>query len=81
MNYLDNIFPLQFYFYQPSAFDRGRGWLLTLILRSKSAYYTTLAFSVLTQIIFQHNGETNAKPQLSKQLDEYHTLAVTELQR
>ncbi|KAG4436874.1 hypothetical protein IFR05_007637 [Cadophora sp. M221] len=81
MNYLDNIFPLQFYFYQPSAFDRGRGWLLALILRSKSAYYTTLAFSVLTHIIFQHNGETSAKPQLSKQLDEYHTLAITELQR
>jgi hypothetical protein len=29
MNYLDNIFPLQYYFYQPSATERGRGWLLS----------------------------------------------------
>ncbi|PVH89484.1 hypothetical protein DL98DRAFT_508527 [Cadophora sp. DSE1049] len=81
MNYLDNIFPLQFYFYQPSASDRGRGWLLALILRSKPAYYTTLAFGSLTQIIFQHGGDSSTEPELSKKLDEYHTLAITELQQ
>ncbi|KAL2061430.1 hypothetical protein VTL71DRAFT_7703 [Oculimacula yallundae] len=81
MNYLDNIFPLQFYFYQPSSSSIGsRGWLLALILRSKSVYFATLAFSILTQIIFRHNGETGANPQLSQQLDRFHTLAVTELQ-
>ncbi|KAK0102565.1 hypothetical protein ONS95_006176 [Cadophora gregata] len=80
MNYLDNIFPLQFYFYQPSASDRGRGWLLALILRSKSAYYTTLAFASLTNIIFQHGGDSSAQPGPSKKLNEHHTLAITELQ-
>ncbi|KAH7400118.1 fungal-specific transcription factor domain-containing protein [Cadophora sp. MPI-SDFR-AT-0126] len=81
MNYLDNIFPLQFYFYQPSASNRGRGWLLALILRSKSTYYTTLAFGTLTQIIFQYGGDSSTEPGLSKELDEYHTLAITELQQ
>lgn len=81
MNYLDNIFPLQCYFYQPSSTARGRGWMLGLILRSKPVYFTTLAFSTLTQIIFEHHGDVSSGSQLSIELDTYHGLAVSELQR
>jgi C6 transcription factor Pro1 len=31
INYLDNVFPLQFYFYQPSSLERDPGWLLSLL--------------------------------------------------
>lgn len=47
----------------------------------KSHSYTTLAFASLTQIIFQHGGDSSAEPELSKNLDEHHTLAIEELQQ
>lgn len=43
--------------------------------------YTTLAFSTLTRIKFEFQGDASAAPRLSKQLDEYHSLAIAELQR
>jgi hypothetical protein len=81
MNYLDIIFPLQFYFYQPSTAERGRGWLLSLLLRDKSSYYTALSFSVLQQLIFVHKGNAVMEQRLLEELDQYHSLAIAELQR
>lgn len=81
MNYLDNVFPLQFYFYQPSNADRGRGWLLSLLLRARSAYFTALAFSSLHQLIFVYKGDIIKERVLSADLDKYHTLALSELQK
>ena len=80
MNYLDNIFPLQFYFYQPSSSEHGRGWLLSLLLRAKSSYYTTLAFSSLSQLIFIHKGDIIMEQKLSRDLNRYHSLGLCELQ-
>lgn len=81
MNYLDNVFPLQFYFYQPTNADRGRGWLLSLLLRARSSYFTALAFSSLHQLIFVHKGDILKEQKLSADLDRYHTLALSELQK
>jgi len=81
MNYLDVIFPLQFYFYQPSTAERGRGWLLSLLLRDKSSYYTALSFSVLQQVMFVYNGDAAMEQRLLEELDQYHSLAIAELQR
>lgn len=81
MNYLDNVFPLQFYFYQPSSTERGRGWLLSLLLRAKSSYFTALAFSSLHQLIFVHKGDIIMEQRLSADLDKYHIIALSELQK
>jgi hypothetical protein len=81
MNYLDNVFPLLFYFYQPSNSERGRGWLLGLLLRAKSSYFTALAFSSLQQIKFVYKDDIVMKQNLSVSLDTYHLLALSELQK
>ncbi|KAF2489243.1 hypothetical protein BU16DRAFT_472257 [Lophium mytilinum] len=45
IHFLDHVFPLQYPMYQPGILDGGRGWLLALILRTKSLYYVALAIS------------------------------------
>jgi C6 transcription factor Pro1 len=78
MNYLDNIFPLQYYFYQPSAAERGRGWLLNMLLRSKPLYYTALAFSSVQKIIAARD-DIVAETQYLEELDNQHSLALAGL--
>lgn len=78
MNYLDNIFPLQYYFYQPSAAERGRGWLLSLLLRSKPLYYTALAFSSV-QKIFASRDDLVMESRYLEELDYQHSLAMAGL--
>ena len=80
LNYLDNIFPLQYYFYQSGNSDRGRGWLLSLLLRAKSSYFTALAFSCLSQLLLFHQGDIQKRQRLSADLDGYHARALSELQ-
>jgi hypothetical protein len=43
MNYLDHVFHLQFSSYTPPVTELGRGWLLTLLTRTKLLYHATLA--------------------------------------
>lgn len=81
MNYLDRIFPLQYYFYQPTGKERGRGWLLALLLRSKPSYYITLAFSVLQQIRYVYTEDVSKEKGLYEELDQYHSLGITALQK
>ena len=78
MNYLDNIFPLQYYFYQPSAAERGRGWLLSMLLRSKPLYYTALAFSAVQKINAARNDDATESRYL-EELDYQHSLAMAGL--
>ena len=78
MNYLDNIFPLQYYFYRPSAAERGRGWLLSMLLRSKPLYYTALAFSSIQKIIALRD-DVAIESQYLEKLDQQHSLAMAGL--
>jgi hypothetical protein len=45
MYYLDYVFPIQFRMYNPTAAEGGRGWLLSLLLRTPPMYHMTLAMS------------------------------------
>jgi hypothetical protein len=45
MYYMDYVFPLQFRMYDPTAIEGGRGWLLSLLLRTPPMYHMTLALS------------------------------------
>ena len=80
MFYLDHIFPLQYYFYRPTMPGRGRGWLLSLLLRANSSYFSTLAFSSLSKLMFAYNGDSIMAQNLSVDLDRYHSRAISELQ-
>lgn len=45
MHFLDKVFPLQYPMYRPDILEGGRGWLLALLLQTKSLYYAALALS------------------------------------
>lgn len=45
MHFLDNVFPLQYPMYRPKVLEGGRGWLLTLLLKTKPLYHAALALS------------------------------------
>ncbi|CAG9948634.1 unnamed protein product [Clonostachys rosea f. rosea IK726] len=43
MNFIDSVFPLQLPLYKPDAAAGGRGWLLSLVFRTKALYHAVLA--------------------------------------
>ncbi|KAK6836179.1 hypothetical protein PG987_006674 [Apiospora arundinis] len=45
MHFLDTVFPLQYPMYDPDIIEGGRGWLLSLLLRTKPLYHAALAVS------------------------------------
>lgn len=45
MHFIDKVFSLQYPLYQPAVVEGGRGWLLAVLLRTKSLYYSALALS------------------------------------
>src|ERR1700712_4075861 len=74
MNFLDKVFPLQFPMYKDSIFEGGRGWLLGVLLRTKSMYHAALATSayhrrmvVLTKL--NHECQLAALVQQEKHLE------------
>jgi hypothetical protein len=62
MYYLDCVFPLQFRMYDPTAVEGGRGWLLSLLLRTPPMYHMTLALSAhCFEMIEVPNGDRERK--------------------
>ena len=49
MHYLDIVFPLLFRFYNPLVSEGGRGWLLTILLRTKPLFHAALSLSAYHQ--------------------------------
>jgi hypothetical protein len=45
MHFIDSVFPLQYPMYRPTILEGGRGWLLSLLLRTKPLYHASLALS------------------------------------
>ena len=45
MHFIDTVFPLQYPMYRPNIIEGGRGWLLSLLLRTKPLYHASLALS------------------------------------
>jgi hypothetical protein len=45
MSYLDYVFPVLFPFYQPSVFEGGRAWLLTLALKHPAFYHNIVGLA------------------------------------
>jgi hypothetical protein len=78
--YLESLFPLQYYFYQPLTSEWGRDWLLNLLLRAKSSYYVAIVFSVVYRLLWVFYGDVTMELLLFEELDYYHSMAISELQ-
>ncbi|KAG5939429.1 hypothetical protein E4U53_007806 [Claviceps sorghi] len=51
MHFLDQVIPAQYPLYRPQPLDGGRGWLLSLLLHSKSLFHGALALSSYHRLI------------------------------
>jgi hypothetical protein len=63
MHFVDTVFPLQYPMYRPSILEGGRGWLLSLLLRTKPLYHASLALSAYhrgTVLLAASHGACNA---------------------
>ena len=72
MQFLDNVFPLQYPMYRPGISDGGRGWLLALLVRTKPLYHAALALSAChrrTMILGMSSCRTAALVQQEKHLE------------
>lgn len=80
MHYLDHVFFIQFRFYTPSISSGGRGWLLSLLTRTKPLYHAAMSLSAFHRqslIVLEQGHEETAH------LDELqlrHNSTLNELQ-
>lgn len=77
MYYLDCVFPVQFRMYSPSINDGGRGWFLSLLLRTPPLYHATLAISALCLESWTFPTNSHCKQETFAQLG----LALQDLQQ
>jgi hypothetical protein len=83
MNYLDNVFPLQFNCYVPPATELGRGWLLALLTRTKPLFHAALALSAYFMHFILKNTDPSRTSCINNHWEEmkrHHALAFKELQ-
>ncbi|KAH8592816.1 fungal-specific transcription factor domain-containing protein [Bisporella sp. PMI_857] len=82
MHYFDSVFPLQYRFYNPSETETGRGWLLSLLSRTRPLYHTALSLSALHLQVLQtiQENEDQTRREQVDELFQHHDLALKELQ-
>ena len=79
MHYLDIVFPLLFRFYNPLVSEGGRGWLLTILLRTKPLFHAALSLSAYHQKKL-HAVDTNENiSDTLLDLEGHHILTLVEL--
>jgi len=81
MHFLDNVFCLQYPLYKPAVSEGGRGWLLSLLLRTKPLYHASLALSAYhrsTMFVAQHCCPTT--PSGMTEQEEHLAISLRELQ-
>ncbi|KAG6191144.1 hypothetical protein E4U36_000939 [Claviceps purpurea] len=72
MHFLDQVIPAQYPLYRPQPLDGGRGWLLSLLLRSKSLYHGALALSSYHRLISILAGARPACRALATTRHQHH---------
>jgi hypothetical protein len=85
MAYLDDVFPYHFPFYRPSKTDEGRGWLHSLLLRSKPLYKAALAVAAvyiqkLPSVFVDPEPGRSLLSNMAGRADELYLDALVELQ-
>ncbi|CAD6439239.1 64585307-f8cb-4a19-bfa8-82eaea6783ff [Sclerotinia trifoliorum] len=79
MHYLDHVFFIQFRFHTPSL-SSGRGWLLSLLIRTKPLYHAALSLSAFHRqslLLEQESGQ--AEIDYLHELRHHHDLTLKEL--
>jgi C6 transcription factor Pro1 len=72
MHFFDHVLPLQFRFYNPSILEGGRGWLLSILTRTKPLYHVALSLAAYhQQSILVRDGGISCTASLAK-LQERH---------
>ena len=79
MHFLDHVFPIEFPFYNPSIFEGGRGWLLSLLMRTRPLYHAALSVSAYHHSALNTARNLKCKIQTWNELQIHHTLALKEL--
>jgi hypothetical protein len=82
MHYLDHVFYIQFRFHTPSISAGGRGWLLSLLTRTKPLYHAALSLSAFHQqsLLWFGQEDVQAQTDYLQSLERHHNLTLKELQ-
>ncbi len=81
MHYLDHVFYIQFRFFAPSVSTGGRGWLLSLLNKTKPLYHAALSLSAFHQQSLLSLEEVDqTQTDYLDELERHHNLALEELQ-
>jgi hypothetical protein len=81
MHYLDNVFYTQFRFFAPSISTGGRGWLLSLLNRTKPLYHAAMSLSAFHwQSLISQSQVDQAQIDYLHELERHHNLTLEELQ-
>ena len=81
MHYLDNVFYIQFRFFTPSISTGARGWLLSLLNRTKPLYHAALSLSAFhRQSLLQQIQTGQAQTDYLHELERHYKLTLEELQ-
>ncbi|KAI9648582.1 hypothetical protein NHQ30_003219 [Ciborinia camelliae] len=81
MHFLDNVFPLQYPMYKPEVAEGGRGWLLSLILKTKPLYHASIGLSAYHRGVVLRgisHGECT-RPSIARQ-EGHLAICLTEFQ-
>jgi hypothetical protein len=81
MHYLDVVFPLQFRFYQPLVSEGGRGWLLSILLRTRPLYHAALSLSAYHQSASYSGTVVATNDHNLMDLQKHYCLALAELRK
>lgn len=81
MHFLDNVFPLQHPMYKPGVTEGGRGWLLSLLLRTKPLYHASLALSSYHRGSVMLATERYKNPCILEQQEKHLAICLEEFQR
>ncbi|ESZ99031.1 hypothetical protein SBOR_0565 [Sclerotinia borealis F-4128] len=81
MHFLDNVFSLQYPMYKPEVAEGGRGWLLSLLLKTKPLYHASIGLSAYHRGVVLRGISHGActKPSIAEQ-EGHLAICLTEFQ-
>ncbi|TGO34125.1 hypothetical protein BHYA_0211g00090 [Botrytis hyacinthi] len=81
MHFVDNVFPLQYPMYKPEVFEGGRGWLLSLLLKTKPLYHASIGLSAYHRgvVLRELTSGGCTKPSIAEQ-ESHLAICLTEFQ-
>jgi C6 transcription factor Pro1 len=80
MHYFDHVFYIQFRFHTPTLSAGGRGWLLSLLTRTKPLYHAALSLSAFHQQSLMALARGEEETDYLQELERQHNLTLKELQ-